>query len=76
MDLDMYYADAMIGLANATLMDVLDTTNGASTEDTDANINSGNALANGKFWYLPFGADPEGTCTCLTIEIWTHAEED
>jgi hypothetical protein len=74
--LDMYFADNKIGLANATLMDVLDTTNGTSSEDTDANINGGAALANGKFWYLLWGGDPEGTCDDFTIQIWLHPEED
>jgi hypothetical protein len=76
MDLDLKYADAFIGLANAAVIDVLDTTNGTSSEDTDANINAGAAVANGKVVYLSFGADPEGTAVQMIFEMWYHGEED
>ncbi len=76
MDLDLKHADAFIGLANAQVMDVLDTTDGAKTEDTDANIHGGDAVPNGKVVYLEFGADPEGTCVQMIFEMWYHTEED
>jgi len=73
MDLDLKYADAWIGLANSAVIDVLDTTNGTSSEDTDANINGDAAVANAKVVYLSFGADPEGTCIQMIFEMWYHA---
>jgi len=76
MDLDLKYADAWIGLANSAVIDVLDTTNGVSTEDTDANINGGTAVAAGKMVYLNFGADPEGTAVQMNFMMLFHAEED
>jgi hypothetical protein len=72
MDLDLKYADAYIGLSNSAVIDVLDTTSGTASEDTDANINSGNAIANGKIIYLSFNADPEGTCIQMVFEMWFH----
>lgn len=72
MDLDLKYADSWIGLASSAVIDVLNTTNGTASEDTDANINSGSAVANGKVIYLSFGADPEGTCVQMIFEAWYH----
>ncbi len=76
MDLDLKHADAFIGLASAQVMDILDTSSGVSTEDTDANIHGGDAVPNGDVVYLEFGADPEGTCVQMIFEMWYHAEED
>lgn len=73
---NLKYADAWIGLANDVVIDIIDTTNGVSSEDTDANINGGVAVANGKVVYLEFDADPEGTCVQMIFEMWYHAEED
>jgi hypothetical protein len=75
-DFDLKYADAFIGVANATVIDALDTTTGASTEDTDANINSGNAIANGKVLYLEFGTAYTETTHQVIFEMWYYAEED
>ena len=75
-DADLRYADAWIGLANAADIDEIDTTNGASSEDTDANINGGVAVAAGKVIYIGFDADPEGTATQMIYEMWFHSEED
>jgi hypothetical protein len=75
-DLDLKYADAFIGVANAAVIDVLDTTTGASTEDTDANINSGTAIANGKVLYLEFGTAYTETTHQVIFEMWYYAEED
>jgi hypothetical protein len=61
-DLDLKRADAFIGVANAAVMDVLDTTNGASSEGTAANINSGATVAVGKVIYLEFG-------TAYTVDL-------
>lgn len=75
-DLDLKYADAFIGVANAAVVDVLDTTNGASSEDTDANINGGAAVANGKVIYLEFGTAYTETTHQIIFEMWYHPEED
>jgi len=75
-DLDLKYADAFIGVANAAVIDVCDTTTGAATEDTDANINSGAAVANGKVLYLEFGTAYTEANHQIIFEIWYHAEED
>lgn len=57
-------------------MDVLDTTTGAATEDTDANINSGNAVVNGKVLYLEFGTAYTEENHQIIFELWYHVEED
>jgi hypothetical protein len=73
---DLRYADSFIGFANAADIDEIDTSSGVSSEDTNANINSGNAVANGKVIYIGFDADPEGTCTQMIFEMWFYGEED
>lgn len=75
-DLDLKFADAYIGVANATVIDVLDTTAGVSAEDTDANINGGAAVANGKVLYLEFGTAYTESNHQIIFEIYYHAEED
>ena len=75
-DLDLKYADAFIGVANAAVIDVLDTASGVSAEDTDANINSGSAVAYGKVMYLEFGTAYTETGHQIIFEIWYHLEED
>jgi hypothetical protein len=75
-DANLKYADSWHGLANPVTVDAIDTTNGASSEDTDANINSGSAIPNGKRLYLEFDADPEGTCTTMIFSLRFHYEED
>jgi hypothetical protein len=64
------FADAWIGLASGTTIDVLDTTNGVSSEDTNANIYSGNVIPNGKVVYFELNADPEGTCVQYIVSLW------
>lgn len=76
MDLDLKRATAWIGLGGAAVMDILDTTNGVSSESTAANINGGAVVANGQAVYLSFGADPEGTGTQLIFEMEYLTEED
>jgi len=73
---DLRYADAWIGLANPADIDEIDTTNGTSTEDTDANINGGSAVAAGKVIYIGHDGDPEGTGTQFTFCMKWHGEED
>ena len=73
-DLDLKHADAFIGVANSAVMDVLDTTNGASSETTAANINSGAAVANGKVIYLEFGTAYTETTHQVIFEMWGHYE--
>ena len=75
-DLDFKRADAFIGVASAAVMDVCDTTNGTSSEDTDANINAGAAVANGKVIYLEFGTAYTETTHQIIFEFWYHCEED
>jgi hypothetical protein len=75
--IDLKYADNFTALANATNIHAsVDTSSGLFNDDTDANFNSGNAVANGKVIYLEFASDPEGTCTQMIFEMWYHAEED
>jgi len=63
-------------VANAADMDDLATTNGASSEDTDANINGGAAIANGKVIYLQFDTAYTAEGEQVIFEFWYHAEED
>jgi hypothetical protein len=75
-DLDLKRADAVIGVANAAVMDVLDTTAGASAEATAANINGGAVVANGKTIYLEFGTAYTETTHQIIFEMWYEIEED
>lgn len=72
---DLRYADNFTAFSNPADIDELDTSSGVSSESTSSNINSGNAVANGKVIYIGFDADPEGTCTTWTVEIWGRADE-
>lgn len=72
-DLDLKRADAFIGRANSAVMDVLDTTAGASSESTASNINGGVSVANGKVIYIQFGtAYTEANHQCI-FELWGYA---
>lgn len=72
---DLKRADAFIGVANSAVMDVLDTTNGVSSESTAANINAGAAVANGKVVYLCFTDTPYTEANHQVIfEMWYHYE--
>ena len=69
-------ADAFIGVANAADMDALDTTNGAASESTIANINAGAVIADGKVIYLQFDtAYTEALHQCI-FEMRYKIEED
>lgn len=59
--------------ADATVMDVLDTTAGAST--ADSGFDSG-TCANGSRMYLRFGADPADANVIIAVDIWGYREED
>lgn len=72
-DLDFKRADAFIGVANAAVMDVLDTTSGVSSETTAANINSDAAVANGKVIYLEFGTAYTADNLQIIFEFWGYA---
>lgn len=76
MNANIGYADTWFDAADPNLVDVIDTTAGVSSEDTDANINSGNAIAAGKCLFLYFDADPEGTAVQMNFTVLFHAEED
>ncbi len=65
-DIDLKRADAFIGVANAAVMDVADTTAGVSSETTPGNINSGATIATTKVIYLEFGtAYSEANHQCI-----------
>lgn len=72
---DLRRADSFIGYANAADIDEIDTTNGVSSESTDANINAGAAIANGQVLYIAFDGDPEGTCQQMIFEFWYTVED-
>jgi hypothetical protein len=76
MTMNLCYSVNSFDLADPNVIDVMDTTNGLSSEDTDASINGGAAVPAGVYLYLMFGADPEGTCVLLTPTILYHGEED
>jgi hypothetical protein len=71
-DLDLKRADAWIGVANAAVMDVLDTTDGAASESTAANINSDAAVAEGKVIYLEFGTAYTEENHQIIFEMWFY----
>lgn len=75
-DLDLKRADAFIGVANAAVMDVLDTTAGASAEATASNINSDAVVATGKVLYLEFGTAYTEANHQVIFEMWWEVEED
>jgi hypothetical protein len=64
LDLDLKYADAFIGLANATLLKVLDTTTGAYSSGTVAL-----AVPASKCVYLSFGAEPDAVMTQFSLWV-------
>ena len=72
-DLDFKRADAFIGVANAAVVDVLDTTAGVSSEATAANINADAAVANGKVLYLEFGTPYTADSLQIIFEFWGYA---
>ena len=75
-DIDLRYADSHPGRANSNVVDVLDTTAGASSEDTDSNINGGGSIPNGKEVYLQFGTAYSEANHQMKFDMWYHPEED
>lgn len=65
LDMDLKWADAFIGLANAALVAALNTTDGVATVTSfdDATIASGKCL------YLEFGAEPDAAIKQVKIKI-------
>lgn len=65
LDMDLKWADAFIGLANAALVAALNTTDGvaAVTSFDDATIASGKCL------YLEFGAEPDAAIKQIKVKI-------
>jgi hypothetical protein len=76
LDANLRYADAWLTLANPALIDVIDTLVGVSSEDTDANINGGSAVAAGKVIYIDMDADPADANIQINFTMIFHAEED
>jgi hypothetical protein len=71
-DLDLKRADAFIGVGNAAVMDVLDTTAGVASETTAANINGGAVVALTKVLYLEFGTAYTEANHQVIFELWYH----
>lgn len=74
MNLNLMYCDGVSGGAfpgaSPTLVDVMDTTTGNSSETDMSNSDLGSGtIPTGKILYLLFDADPEGTCTQLHVFI-------
>ena len=59
--------------AGATVMDVIDTSAGASSADSGFDSAT---CANGSNVYIHFGADPADDNVLITIDIWGYAEAD
>ncbi len=59
--------------AGGTVMDVLDTTNGASGADSGFDSAT---CANGSNMYVRFGADPTDANVMVVLDIWFFANED
>jgi hypothetical protein len=76
LDADLCYADNLTTRANEVVIDAIDTSSGVSSEDTDANINSGNAVPNGKVMYIKINTAYAATGEQCTFQFWYHAEED
>lgn len=66
LDIDLKFADAFIGLANATLIEPIDTTNG--TTDIDSGFDDATVPA-GKCLYIEFGADPDSNIKQVMVKI-------
>ena len=66
MDWDLKFADAFIGLASATLIVAMDTTNGTAsiTSFTDATIPTGKCI------YFSFGAAPDAAALQVQVTIY------
>jgi hypothetical protein len=65
---DVKWADARIGLGNATVINDGDTTSGVRV---DTSMTAG-SVASGKFLYLSFDSVPDVSMTDVTITITWH----
>jgi len=63
-------ATAFIGKGSAAIMDAITTTNGAASESTYTNINSGSTVANGQCIYLDFTSPYTEENHQVIFEIW------
>jgi len=66
LDWDLKFADAFIGLANATLIVALDTTSGAASISAGWNDNT---VPASKCIYFEFAADPDAAITQIGLQI-------
>lgn len=73
LDFDLMRADSHPTRANSAVMDVLDTTAGASAETTAANINSDAVVANGKVVYATFGTAYTEANHQVQLQVWGYA---
>ena len=64
--LDLKWADAFIGLANAAVIDEMNTTNG--TTSISAGFDDA-TVASGKCIYVEFQADPDSAITQANINV-------
>jgi hypothetical protein len=79
MNMNLMWCDAVAGAAfpgaNPTLIDVMDTTTGNSSETVNTNMAANGVVATGKSLYLLFDADPEGEATQLSVKIYYYIPE-
>ena len=67
-------ADSHPARSNNASMDTLTTVNGVASELTEANINSGTAVADGKVIYLEFATPYTETGHQVKLELWFRNE--
>lgn len=65
---DLKYADARIGLANATLINDFDTSSGVRFDNSIATA----SVPSGKYVYLSFDSQPNSSMTDVTYDIAWH----
>ena len=69
-DASLKWADARIGLGNATVINSLNTSSGILSDST---ITAG-SVASGKFLYILFGATPSSSMTdCVITVTWNYS---
>ncbi len=64
---DLKFADARIGLANATVVETFDTASGIRS---DSSMSGDATIPSGKFVYLSFDSAPSASMTDMVIDIW------
>lgn len=79
MSMDLMCCDSVASGAfpgpNPTLVDVMDTIAGNSSETINSNMTNNGIVSTGKSIYLLFRADPEGNCAQLNIRICYYIPE-